>query len=362
MGRGRGRGRGRGDRGRGHAHSDDDGFDVAPAHGGFKGASGLPKNDKNDDTSSARPTGVQLAVHSKTPKFLQPYAHLLEKGNRKARPPRIASEDEGDGQDDQGVADAMMRALDEQPELKVDLQSAEVKRMQAEAAKERGNDAFKAKDFPAAVQHYDNAILADNTNAAYYSNRSAAHAALEQWEEARSDGARAANLRPAWAKAWTRLGAALMGLQDFDEAKDAFTKAMELEPDDKTITNAWLKADHEARQASQSGRLAFNKRKLKAATTSAPGRAAAGDPGRATAASAGAAEPGRRGRGAQRGGRGRGRGRHRAQAWHGSDGDDDGGGAAPAEPAAKKAKAKRAMLSFGDESDGGGSGESGEAA
>lgn len=71
--------------------------------------------------------------------------------------------------------------------------------------------------------------------------RSAAHAALEQWEEARSDGARAANLRPTWTKAWTRLGAALMGLHDYAEAKDAYSKAMELEPDDKTINNAWLK-------------------------------------------------------------------------------------------------------------------------
>ena len=69
------------------------------------------------------------------------------------------------------MQDAMMRALDEQPELKLDLEMSQVKRMHAEAAKERGNDSFKAKDFHAAVQHYNEAILADNTNAAYYSNR-----------------------------------------------------------------------------------------------------------------------------------------------------------------------------------------------
>lgn len=64
-----------------------------------------------------------------------------------------------------------MRALADQPDLKTGLQASEVQRVEAEAAKERGNDAFKAKDFSAAIQHYDTAIIADNTNAAYYSNR-----------------------------------------------------------------------------------------------------------------------------------------------------------------------------------------------
>lgn len=71
--------------------------------------------------------------------------------------------------------------------------------------------------------------------------RSAAYAALEKWEEAREDGARAANLRPTWSKAWSRLGAALMGLEDYTEAKEAYSKARELEPDDKAISNAWIK-------------------------------------------------------------------------------------------------------------------------
>lgn len=65
----------------------------------------------------------------------------------------------------------MIRALEEQPDMKIHLQASEIKKMEAEAAKERGNDAFKAKDFAAAVQHYTAAIQEDNTNAAYYSNR-----------------------------------------------------------------------------------------------------------------------------------------------------------------------------------------------
>lgn len=67
----------------------------------------------------------------------------------------------------------MIRALEDQPDLKIGLEPAQVKKMEAEAAKERGNDAFKAKDFDAAIEHYNSAIQADNTNATFYSNRCA---------------------------------------------------------------------------------------------------------------------------------------------------------------------------------------------
>lgn len=46
-----------------------------------------------------------------------------------------------------------------------------MKRLKAEAAKERGNDSFKAKDYPVALEHYTEAIKMDNTNSTYYSNR-----------------------------------------------------------------------------------------------------------------------------------------------------------------------------------------------
>jgi len=125
MGRSRGQGRGRGERNRGPAHSDEDGLDAS-GRGASKGASGSARFGRDDDASSGyavscsvqlhwrcvlmtsfqcrRPTGVNLAVHSKMPKFLQPYAHLLEKGNKRSRPARIQSDEDDDGQDDQGAA------------------------------------------------------------------------------------------------------------------------------------------------------------------------------------------------------------------------------------------------------------------
>lgn len=69
------------------------------------------------------------------------------------------------------VQDVTLRALEENPELAADVPDAQVKRLKAEAAKERGNDAFKAKDYPVALEHYSEAIKMDNTNSTYYSNR-----------------------------------------------------------------------------------------------------------------------------------------------------------------------------------------------
>jgi tetratricopeptide (TPR) repeat protein len=71
--------------------------------------------------------------------------------------------------------------------------------------------------------------------------RSAAYAAKGLWEEARQDAAQSAALKPGWAKAWSRLGAAYMGLQAWSEAKDTYGRAMVLEPDDKTVQTAWAK-------------------------------------------------------------------------------------------------------------------------
>lgn len=44
-----------------------------------------------------------------------------------------------------------------------------------------------------------------------YSNRSAAHAGVKAYAEAVRDAERTIELRPRWSKAYSRLGAALMG-------------------------------------------------------------------------------------------------------------------------------------------------------
>ena len=59
---------------------------------------------------------------------------------------------------------------------------------QAAAFKAKGNEFFKAKDYTTAIEWYTKAVDADPQNRVYYSNRSAAHAALRNYEAAAKDG------------------------------------------------------------------------------------------------------------------------------------------------------------------------------
>lgn len=53
----------------------------------------------------------------------------------------------------------------------------------------------------------------------YYSNRSAAHAAMKRWDEALRDGKRAVQLKPSWAKGFVRVGGAYFGMELWCEVR-----------------------------------------------------------------------------------------------------------------------------------------------
>ena len=69
------------------------------------------------------------------------------------------------------MQEAVERALEDNTELAAEFGAAARQRARAAAAKEQGNDAFKAKDFAEALKHYSVAIAADNSDATYFSNR-----------------------------------------------------------------------------------------------------------------------------------------------------------------------------------------------
>lgn len=58
----------------------------------------------------------------------------------------------------------------------------------------------------------------------YWSNRSAAHCALKDYDRAESDARHCVRLKGGWAKGWARLGAALHGMEDYEEAIKAYDK------------------------------------------------------------------------------------------------------------------------------------------
>lgn len=69
-----------------------------------------------------------------------------------------------------------------------------------------------------------------------YSNRSAAYSSMGDYEKALVDAEKVVEMEKDWAKGYSRKGAALYGLKRWDDAIDAYSKGLELDP-----ANAQLK-------------------------------------------------------------------------------------------------------------------------
>ncbi|MCO5602154.1 hypothetical protein L7F22_056282 [Adiantum nelumboides] len=103
----------------------------------------------------------------------------------------------------------------------------------AEAAKEKGNEAFRKRDFKTAVSSYSEAIVCDERNATYYSNRAAAYLALGNFHLAETDCSRAIDIDKKNVKAYMRRATARESLGCFKEADEDFKQALVLEPTNK---------------------------------------------------------------------------------------------------------------------------------
>lgn len=104
--------------------------------------------------------------------------------------------------------------------------SWEDRKSAAVTAKTEGNTALKENDFETAVKKYTEAIRLNSTEAAFYSNRSAAYLHLNQGDRAAEDANRAIQRRPEWTKGYMRLGGAKRTLKDYDGAIQAYRTAL----------------------------------------------------------------------------------------------------------------------------------------
>ena len=106
----------------------------------------------------------------------------------------------------------------------------------AEDFKEQGNKALAGKKYQEAVDLYTKAIELDSSSAIYRNNRSAALFSLEKYEEAHQDAWIATELDGKYAKAWARLGAASMKLNDLEASIEAYKIAIQIAGKDVTPT------------------------------------------------------------------------------------------------------------------------------
>lgn len=110
----------------------------------------------------------------------------------------------------------------------------------AEIAKEKGNIAFKEKNWSKAIGFYGEAIKLNGENATYYSNRAAAYLEVGSFIQAEEDCGKAISLDKKNVKAYLRRGTAREMLGYYKEAVEDFRHALVLEPTNK---RAALSAD-----------------------------------------------------------------------------------------------------------------------
>ena len=102
-----------------------------------------------------------------------------------------------------------------------------------------------SRDYLSAFDAYSRALqlCPDGKNAhVYYSNRAAALCYLERYEEAEEDSARSLTLDPTYGKAHARLGLSRFFLGDYLGAVQAYTAALEYDPNSSASRSYLAKA------------------------------------------------------------------------------------------------------------------------
>jgi len=99
----------------------------------------------------------------------------------------------------------------------------------AEEYKALGNEAFSKKDFKTAIDFYSKAILQESTNHIFFSNRSASHAGLQDWENATRDAKECVRLNPEFIKGYYRLATAQLESKDYDAAEATIKQGLVLD-------------------------------------------------------------------------------------------------------------------------------------
>jgi stress-induced-phosphoprotein 1 len=105
----------------------------------------------------------------------------------------------------------------------------------AAEAKERGNEKFKAGDFPAAIKEYDEAIKRKPTDQTYYCNRAAAYTKLNEMQHAMADCDKALELDPKYVKAISRKANIYYWRKEYHKALRWYEEGLKVEPSNEEL-------------------------------------------------------------------------------------------------------------------------------
>lgn len=101
--------------------------------------------------------------------------------------------------------------------------------------KQKGNDALSSGDYDNAIKYYTDAIALDDKNHVLYSNRSAAYAKAEKYDQALIDAEKTIQIKPDWGKGYSRKASALQFLGRKEEAIATYEAGLKVEPNNESL-------------------------------------------------------------------------------------------------------------------------------
>lgn len=108
---------------------------------------------------------------------------------------------------------------------------------QADVWKAKGNAALSAGNAQEAVECYTQAIALNPNDHVFFSNRSAAYLSMDDAEHALEDAEACIKVKSDWAKGYSRKGAALHALREYDDAIAAYQEGLAIEPNNAACLN-----------------------------------------------------------------------------------------------------------------------------
>jgi len=122
-----------------------------------------------------------------------------------------------------------------------------------EAAKERGNKAFRDGDFPNAIKEYEEATKRDPTNAPYHNNLAAAYLKMGVFNDAKRMVEKSLELDKTYVKAWAKKGDIEFYMKEYHKSMDSYKTGLELEPDNSLCKQGLQKTISKINEANSDG-------------------------------------------------------------------------------------------------------------
>ncbi|CAM9636795.1 unnamed protein product [Discosporangium mesarthrocarpum] len=111
------------------------------------------------------------------------------------------------------------------------LQAAYINPELALEAKGRGNDHFRAGSWAEAIKDYEEAVKRDPSNAAYRNNLAAALTKIGDFNSAKTACEKALEIDPKYVKAWAKKGDIEFFMKEYHKALDSYNKGLAVEGD-----------------------------------------------------------------------------------------------------------------------------------